>query len=212
MNHIDQEAELYALGMLDDEERARVDDHLIACEPCTVLVGQAEAAVAALDDSTQERRGERRAAWWPVAVAAAFAVAAMGLLGQNVIMRSALGSDGAILAMMVNSHFDHTQFQAPGGAEIPAKAIYERHGKWFEILADGTPAWHVVFVRPDGTRDPAGAEFSRRGAASIVYVAQSAPVRSIDLEDATGHVVGSVHPVVQADVGSVRPVVQPEQE
>jgi len=199
MNHIDHEAELYALGMLDDEERSRIDEHLTTCEACTVLVGRAEAAVAALIDSTQQRRTERRTAWWPLAVAAAFALAALGLAGQNVIMRGALSSDGTMLATMVDSHFDHTQFQAPGGAALPAKAIYERHGKWFEILADGTPAWHVVFVRPDGTRDPAGAEFARRGAASIVYVAQSMPVKTIDLEDAGGHVVGSVHPVVQAE-------------
>jgi len=199
MNHIDQEAELYALGMLDDEERARIDEHLAGCVPCTELVGQAEAAVAALVDATQERRPQRRAAWWPTAVAAAFAIAAMGLLGQNVVMRGALSTDGTLLATLVDSHFVHAQFQAPGGAELPAKAIYERHGKWYEILADGTPPWHVVFVRPDGTRDPAGADFSRRGAASIVYLAPATPVRTIDLEDATGQVVGSVHPVVQAE-------------
>jgi len=199
MNHIDQEAELYALGMLEDDERARVDEHLLTCEPCTVLVGQAEAAVAALVDTTQQPRTERRTAWWPIGIAAAFAIASAGLLGQNVILHGALASDGAVLATMVNSHFDHTQFQGAGGVEIPAKAIYERHGKWYEILADGTPAWHVVFVRPDGTRDAAGAEFARRGSASIVYLAPSTPVKSIDLEDAAGHVVGSVHPVVQAE-------------
>jgi hypothetical protein len=164
-----------------------------------VRVGEAEAAVAALIDATQQRRPERRTAWWPAAVAAAFAVAATGLLGQNIVLRGALASDGAVLATMVNSHFEHAQFQGPGGAELPAKAIYERHGKWYEILADGTPAWHVVFVRPDGTRDPAGAEFARRGAASIVYLAPSTPVKSIDLEDAAGHVVGSVRPAVQAE-------------
>jgi anti-sigma factor RsiW len=199
MNHIDQEAELYALGMLEDDERARVDEHLSSCEACTVLVGEAEAAVAALVDSTQQRRPERRPAWWPIGIAAAFAIASAGLLGQNVIMRGALGNDGALLATMVDSHFDHAQFQAPGGAEISAKAIYERHGKWYEILADGTPAWHVVFVRPDGTRDPASSDFARRGSASIVYLAPSTPVRTIDLEDASGRVVGSVRPAVQAE-------------
>lgn len=199
MNHIDQEAELYALGMLDEEERARVDEHLAGCEPCTVRVGAAEAAVAALVDSTQERKAQRRTAWWPVAAAAAFAVAAMGLFGQNLVMRGALASDGAILATMVNSHFEHTQFQAPSGADLPAKAIYERHGKWFEILADGTPAWHVVFVRPDGSREAAPMGFARRGTASIVLVAQSMPVKTIDLEDDGGHIIGSAHPVVQAE-------------
>jgi hypothetical protein len=199
MNHIDQEAELYALGMLEDEERARVDEHLLACEPCMVLVGNAEAAVAALIDTTQQRQPKRRTAWWPVATAAAFAIATAGLLAQNVALHGALASDGAVLDTMVNSHFDHTQFQGSGGAEIAAKAIYERHGKWYEILADGTPAWHVVFVRPDGTRDPASAQFARRGSASIVYLAPSTPVKSIELEDSAGHVVGSVRPAVQAE-------------
>jgi hypothetical protein len=198
MNHIDQDAELYALGMLDDDERARVDEHLLACEACLVLVGNAEAAVAALIDSTQERRPKQRRAWWPLAVAAAFAIAALGLLGQNLVLHGALSNDGALLATLIDSHFDHTQFQAVGGKEIAAKAIYERHGKWYEILADGTPAWHVVFVRPDGTRDPAAAEFAHRGAASIVYLAPSTPVRSIDLEDGAGHVVGSVKPALEA--------------
>jgi len=199
MNHIDQEAELYALGMLEDDERARIDEHLQTCIPCTVRVGEAEAAVAALIDSTQARRPQPRAARWPMAVAAAFAIASAGLLGQNVILRGALGTDGTLLATMVDSHFDHAQFQAPSGASLPAKAIYERHGKWYEILADGTPAWHVVFVRPDGTRDPAAADFARRGAASIVYLAPSTPVRSIDLEDAGGRVIGSVRPALQRE-------------
>jgi hypothetical protein len=199
MNHIDQEAELYAFGMLDDSERTRIDDHLTGCMPCTVLVGKAEGAVATLIDSTQQRRPQRRTAWWPIAAAAAFAVTAAGLLGQNMILRDALGNDGSLLATMVDSHFDHAQFQAPGGVELPAKAIYERHGKWYEILADGRPAWHVVFVRPDGIRDPAAAGFAPRGAASIVYLAPSTPVRAIDLEDSAGRVIGTVQPKLQAE-------------
>jgi hypothetical protein len=199
MNHIDQEAELYALGMLDDEERARIDAHLATCAPCTVRIGRAEDAVAALVDATQQRKPERRTAWWPIAVAAAFALTSVGLLGQNVVMRGALASDGSLLATMVDSHFDHTQFAAPGGAPLAAKAIYERHGKWYEILADGTPAWHVVFVRPDGSREAATSAFARRGAASVVYVAAPGTVRSIDLEDSAGRVVGSVRPVLAGE-------------
>jgi hypothetical protein len=200
MNHIDQEAELYALGMLEDDERARIDEHLLTCETCTALVGNAEATVAALIDSTQERhRSQRRTTWWPLAVAAAFAIAAAGLLGQNAVMRGALSNDGTLIATMVDSHFDHTQFRAPGGAEIPAKVIYERHGKWYEILADGTPDWRVFSVRPDGTREPAHTGFAHRGAASIAYFAPSMPVRSIELEDAAGHIVGSVRPALQAE-------------
>jgi hypothetical protein len=121
------------------------------------------------------------------------------LLGQDVVMRGALSTDGTLLATMVDSHFDHAQFQGPGGAELRPKAIYERHGKWYEILADGTPAWHVVFVRPDGTRDPAGVDFARHGSASIVYFAPSTPVHAIDLGDSAGRVVGTVRPTLQAE-------------
>jgi hypothetical protein len=199
MNHIYQETELYALGMLDDCDRARIDEHLATCMPCTVKIGEAEGAVAALIDSSLQRPQQRRTAWWPVATAAAFAVAAAGLLGQNIAMHGALGTDGAMIATLVESHFNHAQFQTPGGAPMAAKAIYDRHGKWYEILADGTPAWHVVFTRPDGTRDRAAVEFVHRGAASIVYLASTEPVKSIDLEDTAGRVVGSVRPIVMPE-------------
>jgi hypothetical protein len=199
MNHIDLEAELYALGMLEDAERGRIDAHIAACTACAVLMGQAEGVVATLIDSTQRRHPERRPNRWLMATAAAFAIATAGLLGQNVVLHGALSGDGALLATMVNSHFNHMQFETAAGVEIPAKAIYERHGRWYEILAAGTPEWRVVFVRPDGSRDPAGVQFAHRGVASIAYVTPVGTVRSIDLEDADGHVVGSVHPAVEAE-------------
>jgi hypothetical protein len=199
MNHIDQEAELYALGILEDEERAHIDEHLVACGPCAERVGVAEAAVAALIETTLQPKAARRTAWWPLAAAAAFAIAATGLLGQNIALHGALGNDGAVLATMVDSHFVHAQFQAPGGTEVPAKVIYERHGKWFEILADGTPPWQIVLVRPDGSRDPAPAAFARRGAASVAYIEESGPVRTIQLQGADGRVIGSVHLIVMPE-------------
>jgi len=190
--------------MLYDAARARVDDHLLTCVACSELVGQAEAAVAALVDATQQRRREPRAARWPFAVAAAFALAASGLLAQNVIMHGDLNADGTLFATLVNSHFDHTQFQAPNGTAIPAKAIYERHGKWYEILVDGAPAWHVIAIDRAGTRTPVAATFAHRGAASIAYFDGAMPLRSIELDDANGHIVGSVHPVLETDVGYAR--------
>jgi hypothetical protein len=110
----------------------------------------------------------------------------------------ALGNDGAMLATLVDSHFNHAQFQTPSGTPMAAKAIYDRHGKWYEVLTDGTPAWHVVFIRSDGTRDPATVGFVRRGVASIIYRASTEPVKSINLEDPDGHVIGSVRPLVMS--------------
>jgi hypothetical protein len=198
MNHIDDEAEHYALGLLEDDERARIDDHLATCAACTRRVGEAEAVVAGLIDATQ-RSPRRRLPRWPYAVAAAFALASGLLLGQNMFMRGALDGDGAVLATLVNSHFDHAQFQTASGAPIGAKAIYERHGKWFEILVDGAPDWRAIFVRADGSREPVRAGFARRGAASVLTATPAGRVRTIELEDAEGHIVGSVRPALQSE-------------
>jgi len=198
MNHIDQEAELYALGLLDEDERARIDVHVATCIACAQRLGQAEAALTALVDATTRLSAARPPARWPLAVAAAFALASAALLEQNLGLHGALNADGALLAALVDSHFDHAQFASVHGP-IAAKAIYERHGAWYEIVADGAPSWRVVFVRPDGTREAATAPFARRGAASIMYVAHAAPVRSIELEDAAGHVIAGVRPTLQVE-------------
>jgi hypothetical protein len=192
MNHIDQEAELYALGMLDDVERDRIDAHLTTCLDCTRRIGEAEEAMAAVIDATQVVP-QKRAPRWPIAVAAAFALATLGLAGQSFLMHGELDKDGAIMATMVNSHFLHAQFAAPNGTPLGAKAIYERHGKWYQILADGTPSWHVVFIEPDGTRSVEPEHFARRGASSVLMVTPSTPVRTIELDDADGHIIGTVH-------------------
>jgi hypothetical protein len=198
MNHIDQEAELYALGMLDGAERDRIDAHLTQCLDCTRRVGDAEAAMAAVIDSTQ-RAPRQRAPRWPIAVAAAFALATFGLAGQSFLMHGELDKDGAIMATLVNSHFEHAQFAAPGGTPLGAKAIYERHGKWYEILADGTPSWHVVFIQPDGTRNVEPEHFARRGTSSVMMLMPSTPVRTIELDDTDGHIIGAVRPILAGE-------------
>jgi hypothetical protein len=196
VNHIDQEAELYALGMLDDDERARIDDHAATCAECAARLGRAEAAVAALADAANAVPRRRSAPWG--AIAAAFALAAGGLLWQNFTLRGALAADGTVLATLVNSHFDHMQFRAPGGAALGAKTIYERHGAWYEILADGMPDWHVTLIAPDGSRRAAAGSFERRGAASVLLFAPVTPVRTIELDDSAGNVVAVVTPVLEA--------------
>src|ERR1700688_4487918 len=46
--HVDENAELYALGTLSDSERAAVDAHVATCASCAQRVGEAEETVAAL--------------------------------------------------------------------------------------------------------------------------------------------------------------------
>ena len=198
MSHIDGEAELYALGMLDDAERARVELHLTTCDACTALVGRAEEAVASLVDATQRVPVAKRA-WWPMAAAASFAVAAGALLAQNVMLHGALTHDGMLLDTLVTAHFDHEQFSTPAGGPVDAKAIFERHGRWYEILTSGTPAWHIVLVHTDGAREAVQTPFERRDGASIVIVRPTMPVKTIELDDASGQIVGEVSPALHPE-------------
>ena len=199
MNHIDQEAELYALGMLDDDERARVDEHLTTCEACTVRVGEAESAVAALIDSTQVRPDD----------------AARGLVAGRG--RRGVCARRARLARAERRHArsaEHRRDAARHDGRQPLRsravsgtpaAPRSRPKRSTNGTASGTrssstadPAWRVVFVRPDGTRDPAARIRAPRRRIDRISRADGAGA-SIELEDAAGHIIGSVRPMVNPE-------------
>lgn len=50
MTHVSEFAELYALGVLQPQERANVDAHVVSCGSCARALAGAEATVAALDE------------------------------------------------------------------------------------------------------------------------------------------------------------------
>ena len=223
MNHVADNAELYALGMLEEAERAAVDAHARDCAACAQRLGQAEATVSDMLDTTLpsepaprellqrmdalrrpplEKRAPRRFTptlkSWGMAAAAVFAIAT-GVLTQRVFtLQHALRSDGTVFTAMIASHFNHAQFVGPAGNTIAAKAIYERHGRWYQILASkGDPAWRIAIAKRLG--EPATdvpERFTRRGDALIMSFAATEPIAELQLVDAAGRVVGRVHPKI----------------
>ena len=198
MDHFDEELELYALGMLEPQERDRVDEHVRTCDACAERLGRAEAAVTALVAGSQQRRFWRMPSL-PVAVAAAFALTSGVLFGQNVALRGALASDGHVLDMLVLSHFVHVPFTATTAEPVDAKVIYEQHGRWYQIVAERPADWGVSVTRADGVVQKIAAKPQARGTASTLALAALGPVRAIDLIDANGRLIAHAHPVIAAD-------------
>jgi hypothetical protein len=152
-DHIDELAELYALGSLDEAERASVDEHARSCAQCAARVGEAERFIAQTieqrEPSPQLHRRMHAAfvprrspafAWAGLAAAIAAAFV-LGLLLQPPPAFQA-DRDRALVAM-INSHFVHAQF-TPLAPDAPkAKVIYGRRAPWRLFIAQTTHAYAV---------------------------------------------------------------------
>jgi len=172
-DHVGENAELYALGALDPQERADVDRHLATCLQCTREVGQAEAAVAMLDDATIPQVEAppalgrrlaasvatlaaskvvplRRARWSPQLAMAASIALVVGLGGGIALDRSSGGSRAAIrdekaLEKVAASHFLHASFASLVPGAPTAKVLYARDGSWYYVIVDDdVSGCHVV--------------------------------------------------------------------
>jgi anti-sigma factor RsiW len=142
--HIEELAELYALGELDARERAQVDAHIAQCSDCLRRVGEAEETVLALERIIQPvaphagiaMMRRRRVAWLLPAVAAAALI--VGLL----LPRPFTAPQNPALLAMIHSHFSHAQFSGVAGAPA-AKVIYARDRSWLYVVVEGTHNYSV---------------------------------------------------------------------
>ncbi|MBD5605730.1 MAG: zf-HC2 domain-containing protein [Candidatus Eremiobacteraeota bacterium] len=96
--HIDDDAELYALGALETSERDAVDAHLATCDACTRRVADAERTVGALGSlawggtvAPSPRSDARTSVRWSV-VAAVLAACFALALGFGLRERSSLAT------------------------------------------------------------------------------------------------------------------------
>ncbi len=163
--HIDELAELYALGVLDDAERASVDAHVRSCTQCASRLGEAETLIA---DTIEEREPSSRLdvhirkaftartafpQRWGALVAAAFVIGLLpGLLFAALYRPAApfqTDRDRAIAAM-VNSHFLHAQFTALAPGAPKAKVLYGRAEPWRFFVAQTTHAYTVAAQNANG--------------------------------------------------------------
>jgi anti-sigma factor RsiW len=152
--HLGEDAELYPLGILDDDAAGNVERHVASCSECAQRVAQAQAVAAALAASlpqaTPPRALERRlresarpqpsaklpASLFPFALAAAFALAFLGLGWQALVLRERLQNEDVALVTMVHSHFNHVSMSPESANPVAGKILYARDGSWIYIIAD----------------------------------------------------------------------------
>ncbi len=181
--HIGENAELYAIGSLDELERQRVDAHVANCADCLRRLGQAEETVLGLERETQaapvaagtrapQFRTWRLSGWWMGVVGAAAAL----VIGYFLPHR-APPYDVAQVAML-HSHFNHAQFVGHGPL---AKVIYARDRSWYYVVVEGSHTYDVEGVGA-GARIPLGALAPRTGTSEL-FVRRMPRLDRIELRD-----------------------------
>jgi anti-sigma factor RsiW len=153
--HVGDDAELYPLGMLDDDAAREVERHIAHCSECAERVAQAQTVAATLaaalpaatpspalerrlSASTRSRpvASKIRANLFRYAVAAALALVFLGLGLQTLLLRGRLANDDVALVTMVHSHFNHVSMSPESANPVAAKILYARDGSWIYIIAD----------------------------------------------------------------------------
>lgn len=148
--HLEELAELYALGALPDRERAAAQVHIASCAACANRVGQAEETVASMVSAHEtplpqlDRRiraafiSRRTARSWYPFVAAAFILGllpSLFLLQRDRSLEAADANRAQALSAMVHSHFLHAPFAKLTPDAPSAKAIFARDGSWLYVIA-----------------------------------------------------------------------------
>jgi hypothetical protein len=199
--HLGENAELYPLGILDDDATRNVERHIALCSECAERVAQAQAVAVSLaaalplatpspalerrlrDSARPQPSVKLRASLFPFALAAAFALAFLGLGWQALVVRERLAAEDVALVTMVHSHFSHVSMSPESANPVAAKILYARDGSWIYIIADkpGGPLRAVAHT-PAGVAD-LGA-LGSAGETATLLVHPRARIRSITLQRA----------------------------
>jgi hypothetical protein len=197
--HLGENAELYPLGILDDDAARDVERHVARCPECAERVAQAELVAAslaaalplAMPSPALERRlresarpqstAKPRANLLPFALAAAFALAFLGLGWQTLVLQQRLKTQDVAFVNMVHSHFNHVSMSPESANPVAAKILYARDGSWIYIIADKPNGLlHAIAQTEAGVADLGALGSSGETATLLVH--PRVRIRSITLQ------------------------------
>ncbi len=205
--HLGENAELYPLGILDDDAAREVERHITLCPECAERVARAEAVAASLaaalplaaPSPALERRlresarpqpsAKPRASLFPFALAAAVALVLLGFGWQTLVLRDRLSADDVALVTMVHSHFNHVSMSPESANPVAAKILYARDGSWIYVIAD-KPGGSLHAIANTATSIVDLGVLTSTGETASLLVHPRERVRSITLQRA-GTIVAS---------------------
>lgn len=205
--HIEDLAELYALGTLGDDERANVEAHTRACRDCAQAVASAERDVALI--ASLERRQNappalaaridrvlgagtvrplprRRPFVWALPAVAAAALC-IGLIpsfylwSENRTMHAAMLAQNAVMGRLTSSPHRTTSFRS-ATASPPAEVTYGMDGSWYVVVVRNTSKPLAVAWMHDGTQTMLGKAMPR-GNVAMLYLPHSHRMDHLALMD-----------------------------
>ncbi len=173
--HIGDDAALYALGTLDETERAKVESHVDACDACSRLLAQALDDVTAVVEAGVQSRmplPASRSNWrrWFAPVAAAIVLAILPtayLLQQNLAMHRAMVAESQAMERVATSPHRMVAFTG-----MDAKVMYGMHGSWYVVIVRNAKAPVDVAWMHDGTKTMLG-KAEPHGDVALLYLPKS---------------------------------------
>ncbi len=207
IDHLGDDAELYPLGVLDDDAARDVERHIAGCTYCADRVSQAQQVAASLaatlpvatpSPALGRRIGEAarprpsrtgRGLGWNLpglAVAAAFALACAALGWQTIALHGRLAADDLALVTVVHSHFRHVSMTPHSADPVAAKILYAPDGSWLYIIAD-QPGGTLRAVGHTAAGTAELGVLASSGRTATLLVRPAARVVSVELQrDGTG--------------------------
>jgi hypothetical protein len=199
--HISDEAALYALGSLSDEERAAIDAHVLGCGSCAALLGAAEQDVALVASMEPQHEAPALLAgriartldrkpmhqWQPfAALAAAFVI---GLLPsayfwqQNQSLHAAISAQTAAIGRVASAPHRMAHFRGMNDRGS-ASVMYAPDGSWYVVLVQDVSKSLQVAWMHDGEKTMLGTAQPHDGIA-MLYLPQSHRMDQLALMDGT---------------------------
>ena len=202
IEHLGENAELYPLGILDDDAARDVERHIEHCSKCAERVARAENVAASLAaalplatpspaleqrlrESTRPQLGARKrgADVLRFAIAAALVIALLGFGLQTLVLRQRLAAEDVALVTMVHSHFNHVSMSPESANPVAAKILYARDGSWVYVIADRPGGALRVVAHISGGAADLG-DLTSAGETATLLLHPRERIRSITLQRA----------------------------